>query len=130
MRTYLQVLGWLHVALHVLYVIGGLAVLMLGSAGAAMIAAAGGHSLMPLAAMIAGGGWIVALVLLVVGLPGTVIGWGLAHQSGWARIPGIILSILSLPAPPIGTIVGIYGLVVLFNPASEACLDRRVIGSA
>jgi hypothetical protein len=129
MRTHLQVLGWAHVALHVLYVIGGLGVLMLGSAGATLIAAVGGHSLMPLAAIIAAGGWMVALALLVVGLPGTVIGWGLAHQSGWARIPGIILSILSLPAAPIGTIVGIYGLVVLFHPDSGAYLRPRAIES-
>ena len=123
MRTHLQVLGWLHVVTHILYVVGGAAVLMLGSAAAAAIAAIGGHASMPLAALLAAGGWIVGLVLVCVGLPGTVIGWGLARQAAWARIPGIILSILSLPVAPLGTAVGVYGLAVLLHPAAEAQME-------
>jgi len=127
MRTQLQVLGWLHIVTHVLYVIAGGAVLFLGSAIAAGVAATAGHALMPLAALLAGFGWIVGGILLCVGLPGTVIGWGLAQQAGWARIPGIILSILNLPAVPFGTALGVYGLVVLCQPEAEAVLERNAI---
>jgi hypothetical protein len=129
MRTHLQVLGWLHIATHALYVIAGAAVLMLGSTFAAGVAATGGHAFMPLAALLAASGWIVGGILTCIGLPGTVIGWGLAQQASWARIPGIILSILNLPAVPIGTALGIYGLVVLCQPEAEAVLDRRAIGA-
>jgi hypothetical protein len=130
MRTQLQVLGWLHFVTHVLYVVGGVAILFLGSAIAAAVAAAGGHELMPLAAFLAAGGSVFAAILICIGLPGTVIGWALAHQAPWARIPGIILSILCLPAVPVGTAIGVYGLVVLFHPDVEAHLDRRALESA
>jgi len=127
MRTQLQILGWLHFVTHVLYVVGGVTVLFLGSTIAAAIAAAGGHDTMPLAAILAASGWVIAAILLGIGLPGTVIGWGLAQQAAWARIPGIILSILCLPAVPLGTALGVYGLVVLLNPEAEPYLERRAI---
>jgi len=127
MRTQIQVLGWLYVATHVLYVIAGASVLFLGSTIAAGVAATGGHALMPLAAILAGCGWIFGSILLCIGLPGTVIGWGLAQQASWARIPGIILSVLNLPAVPFGTALGVYGLVVLCQPEAEAILERRAI---
>jgi hypothetical protein len=37
----------------------------------------------------------------------------------WARIAGIVICILSLMMVPFGTIVGLYGLWVLFNKDSE-----------
>ena len=127
MRTQLQVLGWLYIATHVLYVIGGGAVLFLGSTLAAGVAATGGHAFMPWAAALAGFGWIVGGALLCIGLPGTVIGWGLAQQASWARIPGLILSIFNLPAVPFGTALGVYGLVVLCRPEAEAVLEGHTI---
>ena len=127
MRTQLQVLGWLHFALNVLYVVGGVALLFVGSAAAAAVAASAGREAMPFAAMLAASGWIFAAILLAVGLPGTIIGWGLAQQANWARIPGIVLSILCLPAVPFGTAIGIYGLYVLFHPEAQACLEHRAI---
>ncbi len=131
MRTQLQVLGWLHFVTHVLYVAGGVAILFLGSAlASATAAAAGGHEAMPVAALLAAGGWIIAGALLVIGVPGTAIGWGLAHEAAWARIPGIILSILCLPAFPVGTALGVYGLVVLFHPETEPYLQRCALESA
>ena len=119
MRTQMQILGWLHIVTHALYVFAGVGVLMAGSAIAAVIAAAGGHDLMPVAAFVAGSGWIVAAVLLCMGLPGTIIGWGIARQAPWARIPGIILAVLNLPLFPWGTALGIYGLAVQFHPEAH-----------
>ncbi len=126
MRTQMQVLGWLHIVTHALYVLAGLGVLMAGSAIAATIGAVGGHALMPLAAIVAGSGWIVAGVLLCLGLPGTIIGWGIAQQARWARIPGIILAILNLPVFPWGTALGVYGLAVLFHPEAHPAPRQRV----
>ena len=37
----------------------------------------------------------------------------------WARIVGIIVAILSLLNIPLGTIVGVYGLWVLFSKETE-----------
>jgi len=54
-----------------------------------------------------------------------VVGAGRHHRIGllrlrpWARIAGIVVSILSLVAFPLGTVLGIYGLWVLFSKDTE-----------
>ena len=52
-------------------------------------------------------------------LPGVIAyilaGWGLLNYKNWARILAIILAIFNLLLFPIGTAIGIYTLVILFN---------------
>ena len=55
----------------------------------------------------------------MLSLPGIITGIGLLRLRPWARIAGIVLSILGLMAMPIGTIVGVYGLWVLFSKDTE-----------
>jgi len=57
-------------------------------------------------------------------LPGiiayVVTGYGLLKYKSWARILAIILAILNLILFPIGTLIGIYTLVIMFNKETEA----------
>jgi len=57
-------------------------------------------------------------------LPGVVAyilaGSGLVKYKSWARILAIILAILNLILFPIGTALGIYTLVIMFNDEAEA----------
>ena len=57
----------------------------------------------------------IALVLVLVSLPGIIGGVGLLKYKQWARILVIILAILDLFNIPIGTALGIYTLWVLFQ---------------
>jgi hypothetical protein len=57
--------------------------------------------------------------MLLTSIPGLVAGWGLLKFRPWARILGIVVSILGLLVIPIGTIIGIYGLWVLLNKDTE-----------
>lgn len=50
---------------------------------------------------------------------GVITGIGLLTMKSWARIVGIICSALSLISFPFGTILGVYGLWVLFNKETE-----------
>lgn len=59
--------------------------------------------------------WMLGAVLLVLGAGGVCIGWGLMQHQSWARIAAIILGILALFHPPIGTALGIYTLWVLLS---------------
>ena len=54
-------------------------------------------------------------------LPGLVGGWGLLHGRRWGRILIIIESVVLLLAFPLGTLLGVFGLVVLL----KADLDPR-----
>jgi hypothetical protein len=64
-------------------------------------------------------GTALILFVLVRSVPGILVGIGLLKYRPWARIVGIVLSILDLIWLPIGTIVGIYGLWVLFSAETE-----------
>ena len=128
MRTHIQVLGWLHIALNVLYIITGTAIFMICSAAGAATAATGGHNATGVAALLGGIGVFVGGFIALVGLPGALIGWGLLKDAPWARIGGIIASIfnvLNFGAFPISTAIGIYGLWVLFNPETTAIFERQ-----
>jgi len=55
-----------------------------------------------------------------------VTGYGLLNYKGWARILAIILAILNLILFPIGTALGIYTLVIMFNKETEALFNGDV----
>jgi hypothetical protein len=67
--------------------------------------------------------WLGAALLLMV--PCIVTGIALLGFRSWARTFGIVLSILEMLVVPLGTIVGIYGLVVLFSEDVDMIFERR-----
>ena len=56
---------------------------------------------------------------MATSLPSVIIGIGLLRHRPWARIAGIVISLISLVMIPFGTIVGAYGLWVLFSKETE-----------
>ncbi len=64
------------------------------------------------------------IFLIVIAIPQLICGWGLLGMRRWARTLGIVLSAISLVRIPIGTIFGIYSLVILLNKDTEALFQR------
>jgi hypothetical protein len=64
-------------------------------------------------------GALAAVFLLILGLPGIIVGIGLLYFKPWARILGIVISALDLIHIPFGTLIGVYGLWVLLNKDTE-----------
>ena len=64
-------------------------------------------------------GSTLALFLIIISVPGIIGGIGLLKYKYWAKILVIILGILNLFNIPIGTIVGVYTLWVLFNSETD-----------
>ena len=60
---------------------------------------------------------------LVLAAGGICVGWGLMRYEPWARIAAIVLGILSLLHPPLGTLLGIYTLWVLLS--NDAAVYER-----
>lgn len=58
-------------------------------------------------------GTIGFFIMMVLGVPTLIAGIGLLKRQSWARILTIVLSCLYLPAIPIGTALGVYGLWVM-----------------
>ena len=62
----------------------------------------------------------------IFAIPHFIVAWGLLNGAEWARIAGIIVSILSLlhPAVGLGTAIAIYSLVILFSSETEELFRR------
>lgn len=106
--------------LAVIFIIGGICMALLGLVLFGIIAGAGAIS-GEQEAVIATGiiGTVLGGVCLAMSIPSLVTGFGLMKRREWARILGIVLCIIQLIGFPIGTAIGIYGLWVLFNPATK-----------
>jgi len=63
-------------------------------------------------------GMFVSGILVVLALPGMIAGYGLLRRKECGRILAIIIGILNLINFPIGTIIGVYALWVLFQESA------------
>jgi len=88
--------------------------------GAAGIVGASGDPEAAIAVPIIGlTGTALVIFLLMTSLPGVIVGIGLLRLRPWSRIAGIVISMISLIMIPFGTVVGVYGLWVLFSKDTE-----------
>ena len=119
MDTHLKVVGALNVVLGAFGLLVAVA-LMLIFGGATWLVGATGDPDAAVAIPILGlTGAALSAFLLVLSLPGVVIGIGLLQRRSWARIAGIVISLLNLFNFPLGTMLGVYGLWVLFSKETE-----------
>jgi hypothetical protein len=63
--------------------------------------------------------YLLGSSLLILAAGGICVGWGLMQHRPWARITALILGVLSLFHPPLGTALGIYTLWVLLGDDGE-----------
>ena|SRR5687767_14696786 len=122
MRTHVQILAWLYIISSAFFLVigffGFLAFLGMG-------AFAGLSGAVPALPFIGGMGVFVFFIFLILFLPGLLAGIGMLSYAPWARILGIILSVLNLFNWPVGTLIGIYGLYVLFNGETVSLFEGR-----
>jgi hypothetical protein len=126
METHLKVLGALQIAFGAIGLMAALLLVFLFG-GAAGIVGASGDPRASIAVPIIGlTGMALVTFLLVTSLPSVIIGIGLLRLRPWARIAGMVLSIIGLMMIPFGTIVGVYGLWVLFSKDTERLFTSAV----
>jgi peptidoglycan/LPS O-acetylase OafA/YrhL len=120
MVTHVKVLGGLYLALSAISLFMALFLaLAVGTASAIVGTAADAHDAAIAIPIIGIAGTALVVFLVIVSLPGLIAGIGLLKFRPWARIVGIVVAALYLVHIPFGTIVGIYGLWVLFNKDTE-----------
>jgi hypothetical protein len=120
MATHVKVLGVLYLALSALMLFGAIALLLTFSTAATIVGTAADPNDAAIALPIIGiAGSALVFFLFLLAVPGLIAGWGLLSFKPWARILGIVLSILNLLQIPFGTILGIYGLWVLLSNETE-----------
>jgi hypothetical protein len=115
-RTHLQVVGWLNILTNIGTVLIAGIILLGGSLFG--IATGSGHGFL----FMSGLGALVAVPLCFYGMLGVLAGVGILQGAAWAKVLGIIVSILHLiNFTSFGwtQMIGIYTLIVLLHPAAN-----------
>jgi len=119
MDTHVKVLGALQIAFGAIGVMLALLMIFVFGGVAGIVGASGDPEAAFAVPIIGLTGTALVVFLLLTSLPGVVIGIGLLRLRPWSRIAGIVISIIALMMVPFGTIVGAYGLWVLFAKDTE-----------
>jgi hypothetical protein len=126
MREHVRVLGYLHIIMGALGIVGALIVMLVFGGIAGVVGMASNHDpdaliAIPILGVI---GTVIAVIVVALSLPGLIAGIGLVKFQSWARILTIVLSALNLVNFPLGTALGVYGFWVLLRPETEALFQR------
>jgi hypothetical protein len=125
MDTHVKVLGWLFIIFGALYILLAFGSSMVLGLLAAFVGSQGGDEAAVGASILGFTGAAAFVFWLCLGIPGILAGYGLLTLKPWGRILAIILSAIRLINIPIGTVVGAYGLWVLFQKDTEAMFSGR-----
>ena len=127
MDTHVKVLGALQIALGVMGLFAAL-ILVFVFGGVTGVMGASGDPDAQIAMPIVGiTGMALVTCVAAASIPSVIIGAGLIRLRPWARVAGMVISILSLMMIPFGTIVGIYGMWVLFSKDTERLFSSSSI---
>ena len=119
METHVKVVGFLNIVLGACGLILALILMLVFGVGAGIVGASGDPDARVAVPIIGLAGTALVVFVLAMSLPAVIIGIGLIKQRPWGRIGGIVLSIFHLIWIPIGTIIGVYSLWVLFSKDTE-----------
>ena len=109
MAQHVRILGWLHIIYSAILDVIALVVLgILTGAGAI----SGDRQAFFITSAVGVG---IAVVLLILSVPGIIAGIGLLKFQQWARILAIILAVLHVLSFPLGTALAAYTFWVLLN---------------
>lgn len=124
MANHVKILGAIYIGLSTISLLAALFLAMAVGTASAIVGTAADPNDAAVALPIIGiAGSALVAFLVVVSLPALIAGIGLLKMRPWARIVGIIVAVLNLLNVPLGTIVGIYALWVLFSRETEQILS-------
>ena len=125
METHVKVLGVLQIALGCFSLLAAIVLTVVFMGGVGAMGYSGDPDALRAIPLVGFVGSTLVVLLVVLSLPGIITGFGLLRLRPWARIIGIVFSILSLMAIPFGTLIGIYGLWVLLSKRHRAPVYAR-----
>jgi hypothetical protein len=114
-----RVLGVLHIAFSAIGLVFAIVLLLVLGGTVGLVSASGDADAQFAIPVIGITGMALVALTIALSVPGLVVGIGLMKFRPWARILGIVLSIFDLIWVPLGTVIGAYGLFVLFSKDAE-----------
>jgi hypothetical protein len=119
LQTHITILGWLYIVGHALFLLIALFAFFL-------LPTIGVVSGDPDATVVLGViGTAVGVLMLVLGLPGVLAGYGLLTRKSWGRTLAMVIGVLGLVNFPIGTAIGVYALIVLLQQSATDYFEHR-----
>ena len=73
-------------------------------------------------------GGIIFFALAIISVPSIIAGVGLVKFREWARVLGMVASVLHLFNVPLGTALGVYGIWVLSKDETRSLLKEKSVG--
>jgi hypothetical protein len=125
MQTHVKVLGILHIVFGGLGILAALVIMAVFGSIAGLVGVSADRDAAVAAPIIGVIGSLIMVLIVVLSVPGIIIGWGILNFRPWARIWGIVLSAFELIQVPLGTLMGIYGLWVLLSNEGTALFSGR-----
>jgi len=129
METHVKVLGALQIAMGCLSLFAAIILTVVLAGGMSAMGSSGDPDAQTAIPFVGLAGTAIVTLLVVLSLPGILTGIGLLRVRPWARIVGIVLCVLNLMMVPFGTLVGIYGLWVLFSKETEQLFEAQSVKS-
>lgn len=71
-------------------------------------------------------GTVFGLLMVILGFPGLLAGYGLLKHKPWSRLLAMIIAVLGLVNFPFGTVIGVYALFVLSQQAAIDYFEPRL----
>ena len=127
MQTHVKVLGALNIVSGALGLFAALMLMLVFGVSASAVGVSGDPDAALAIPIIGITGMALVAFLVILALPGIIIGVGLLRLRPWARIAGIVVSIMSLVMIPFGTVLGAYGLWVLFSKDTERLFTQPAV---
>lgn len=119
MQQHVRTLGWLFIIYHAFFDLIALVVLgIMGGAGAL----AGDRQAFFISGAV---GVAIAIILLIISIPGIIAGIGLLKYQQWGRILALVVAVLHLFSFPFGTALGVYAFWVLLNAEAAPLFEKR-----
>jgi len=120
MSIHVKIIAVLFVVAGVFMLVGALFSSLFAGVLASVVGASGEEGSGVAAALVSLGGAAVMIALVLFSIPSFICGWGLLRLRRWARVLAIILGAIALLKFPVGTLFGVYVLVVMFRKDTEA----------
>jgi multisubunit Na+/H+ antiporter MnhG subunit len=114
LRLHVSILGWLHIAVNSLFLL--IAVFAFGLLPVIYTNVVSSDP--DAASVLSILGTAFGTLMVVLGLPGLLAGYGLLKRKPWARFLALILGVLDLVNFPVGTAIGVYTLLVLLQQSA------------
>ncbi len=68
---------------------------------------------------------ILAIVFIIISVPGILAGMGLYKRKEWARVLTLVLSVIEIFNFPFGTAIGIYSIWALIQPENITAFGNQ-----